>query len=152
MAGGVCGGLAEYLDADATLVRLATVVLTLCFPPLFLAYLLAWIIVPAGPEMEAEVVSPGAAEARPATRERSHSPQLVAGFVLVALGLFLLAERLGLFDLWVFRWIRWGNLWPLALVGLGIYLVVRGLSTSGGPPEGARSGGADPAAERPPTD
>jgi phage shock protein C len=141
MVGGVCGGLAEYLGADPTLVRLATVVLTLCFLPLVLAYLLAWIIVPAAPEGdEAGAVSP-AASPSPAAAERNRSPQLVAGFVLVALGLLLLAERLGLFDLWFFRWITWGNLWPLALVGLGLYLVYRGLA----PPEGTREEAPPPA-------
>jgi len=43
---GVCGGLGEYLQLDPTLVRLIWLGCTICFPPLLLAYLAAWIIVP----------------------------------------------------------------------------------------------------------
>jgi phage shock protein C len=139
MAGGVCGGLAEYLETDPTIVRIAAVALTLSFPPLLLAYLLAWIIVPQGPESAATVAtSAPPVESAEASGGR-RSAELLAGLVLVCLGLFLLAERLDLFDLWIFRWIRWGNLWPLTLVGLGVYLVYRGFSYSG-QREGARAG------------
>lgn len=47
MIGGVCGGLAEYFDADPTLARVIAVVLF--FLPIFpatLCYLIAWIIIP----------------------------------------------------------------------------------------------------------
>jgi phage shock protein C len=48
---GVCGGLAEYLGVDSTLVRLVWVILTI-FPGAFvlgiLVYLIAWFIMPEG--------------------------------------------------------------------------------------------------------
>jgi len=45
MLGGVCGGLARYLDVDATLVRIGFVLLTLSgVSPL--AYLVLWVVVP----------------------------------------------------------------------------------------------------------
>ena len=50
--GGVCGGLAAFLDADATLVRLAAAILAIVPGVIVLgviAYLLAWYIVPASP-------------------------------------------------------------------------------------------------------
>jgi phage shock protein PspC (stress-responsive transcriptional regulator) len=43
---GVCGGLAQYLGVDSTFMRLIWVVATVCLPPLVLAYIAAWIIVP----------------------------------------------------------------------------------------------------------
>lgn len=48
---GVCGGLAEYLDADPTIIRLATVVVAILtgFFPLFFGYILAWMIIPHRP-------------------------------------------------------------------------------------------------------
>jgi phage shock protein C len=49
---GVCGGIAEYLNVDATIVRLVWAVLSLIPGCIFggvLAYLLAWIIVPKAP-------------------------------------------------------------------------------------------------------
>jgi len=44
--GGVCGGLARYLVADSTFVRLVWLIATICFPPLLLGYIAAWIILP----------------------------------------------------------------------------------------------------------
>ncbi|NJK80442.1 MAG: PspC domain-containing protein [Chloroflexaceae bacterium] len=50
MLGGVCGGLAKYLGADSTLVRLAfAVFLFLGLSPL--VYILLWIIMPLEPAM-----------------------------------------------------------------------------------------------------
>lgn len=46
MIAGVCGGIAEYLDVDPTLVRLAWVLVTFAGGAGLLAYLIAWIIVP----------------------------------------------------------------------------------------------------------
>jgi phage shock protein C len=45
--GGVCGGIAEYFDADPTLVRLAWVVLSIISVGVgVLGYLIMWIITP----------------------------------------------------------------------------------------------------------
>lgn len=43
---GVCGGLAEYLEIDATLVRVAWLLLVLCAGVGLLAYLICWILFP----------------------------------------------------------------------------------------------------------
>jgi phage shock protein C len=55
---GICGGLAQYLGADPTFVRLIWLVAILCFPPLLLGYIGAWIIVPKeAPRLAAPVQS-----------------------------------------------------------------------------------------------
>jgi len=46
MIAGVCGGLAEYLDADPTIVRLITALAIVFTGVPALAYLVAWIIIP----------------------------------------------------------------------------------------------------------
>src|ERR1700722_18838074 len=49
---GVCGGIAEYMNADPTVVRLIWVVLSVVPGGLvggLVAYLLAWIIIPKAP-------------------------------------------------------------------------------------------------------
>lgn len=53
MLGGVCGGLAEYFDTDASLVRLVFVGLCLltAILPMVLFYLIAWIVVPTEPKV-----------------------------------------------------------------------------------------------------
>lgn len=49
MLGGVCGGLAEYFNTDATLIRVLFVVLTVLGGAGPLIYLAMWIIVPNQP-------------------------------------------------------------------------------------------------------
>ncbi|HET6273936.1 MAG TPA: PspC domain-containing protein [Bacteroidota bacterium] len=46
--GGVCGGIADYLAVDATVVRLVVVILAIItgFLPFTLGYLVAWAIIP----------------------------------------------------------------------------------------------------------
>lgn len=48
--GGVCGGLAEYFEVDATLVRIIMFVLILCASMGIWIYLIAWIVAPKQPE------------------------------------------------------------------------------------------------------
>ena len=57
---GVCGGLAAYLDVDATVVRLIWVALSVVPGGLVggaLAYFLAWIIIPKAPEFASSATS-----------------------------------------------------------------------------------------------
>jgi phage shock protein C len=48
MLGGVCGGVAEYLDIDVSIVRLLFVAIWLisAFIPLGIFYIIAWIVIP----------------------------------------------------------------------------------------------------------
>lgn len=48
MIAGVCGGLADYLDMDANLMRLLFVAIALltALLPMVIFYIIAWIIVP----------------------------------------------------------------------------------------------------------
>ncbi|MDO4280354.1 MAG: PspC domain-containing protein [Peptococcaceae bacterium] len=50
MLAGVCGGIAEYFDADPTLVRLGWVIFTLCYGAGILAYIICAIIMPQSPQ------------------------------------------------------------------------------------------------------
>lgn len=49
---GICGGLAEYLETDPTLIRLIFVLLLFVtgFAPMVVTYLIGWIIIPINPE------------------------------------------------------------------------------------------------------
>ena len=58
---GVCGGLAEYLEVDSTIVRLVWAILTIVPGAIFLgilAYLVAWFIMPRAPLPAAETAVP----------------------------------------------------------------------------------------------
>lgn len=49
--GGVCGGIGEYLDVDPTFVRIVWTFLALTGVGI-LAYLVAWIVMPAGADSD----------------------------------------------------------------------------------------------------
>jgi phage shock protein C len=49
MIGGVCAGLAQYLNTDPTVVRLIFVLLTLAGFSGLLIYIIMWLIVPVRP-------------------------------------------------------------------------------------------------------
>ena len=51
VAGGVCSGIAHYFDIDPVIVRLVMVVLLLCGVG-FIAYLIAWAVIPAAKSRE----------------------------------------------------------------------------------------------------
>lgn len=44
--GGVCMGLAKWLEVDVSIIRVLTLVLALCCGTGFLAYLIAWAVIP----------------------------------------------------------------------------------------------------------
>lgn len=64
---GVCGGFAEYLDVDSTLIRLVWVMLVLFGGWGLLAYLIAWIIMPEERALEPAPVAAPAQAPQPAT-------------------------------------------------------------------------------------
>ncbi len=47
--GGVCGGIAEYLGIDSSLIRLGWILLTFLGGSGILAYLIAWMVIPENP-------------------------------------------------------------------------------------------------------
>lgn len=53
---GVCGGIAEYLDIDSTLVRLGWVLFSLAGGAGVLGYVLAMIIIPQPPRYNANII------------------------------------------------------------------------------------------------
>ena len=108
MIGGVCGGLGEYLNVDPTIMRLAAVLLIFADGIGLIAYIIAWIIVPRNPEMEAEVVAP----------ERSELNRLLPGLALIIVGSIFLLNN-------VIPWFHFGRLWPLVLIVLGIVILAK---------------------------
>lgn len=108
MIGGVCGGLGEYLNVDPTIMRLVAVLLVFANGIGLLAYIIAWVIIPRNPEIEAEVV----------VTERSELNRLLPGLALIVLGLVFLLNTL-------IPWFRFRYLWPLILIVLGIFILIK---------------------------
>jgi len=62
---GVCGGLAEYLEIDPTLVRLAWVMTVLFAGWGLLGYLVAWLVIPEEPLFQTSPASARGVQAAP---------------------------------------------------------------------------------------
>ena len=52
---GVCGGIGKYLEIDPTIVRIVFLILAVVYGCGILAYVAAWVIVPAEPVEEPEI-------------------------------------------------------------------------------------------------
>jgi len=140
--GGVCGGLGEYFNIDPTLVRIIYILVTVATGILLglALYIVLWLIVPSEAsvgksirESMRENVDEMAQSARdigngvgatlrrtPEEGPRRIEPEALAGLILVVIGLvFLLAN----FDL--LGWFRWGRLWPLVIIVIGLLLLLR---------------------------
>jgi phage shock protein C len=121
MLGGVAGGLAKYLDVDPTLVRLAFVALFFAAGAGFLAYLVAWIVIPEESGAADAAASPPVGTEVDSDRRAGgagRGARLVVGAVLVTIGVFLLLDW-ALPDLYHF-------VWPAAVIALGLGLLAYG--------------------------
>ncbi len=135
MIAGVCGGLAEYLNADPVWIRLFFILLLVATGFGFWAYLILWIIVP---EEGRETTTPGETvqanvqEMADRARELGQSIQRgiqgersrtesgpTSGTVIVGVGFILLGAFLLLNQLNLFWWLRWDVMWPLAIIFVG---------------------------------
>lgn len=112
---GVCGGLGEYLGVDAVLVRIAALILLFAGGAGFVLYVIGWIVMPEKPV----TLTDGEAAAAPAATGERTSGALVLGLVFVALGAFFLIDN-------AFPdFLSWNYIWPVALIGVGLAVILR---------------------------
>ena len=134
---GVCGGIAEYLQVDPTLVRVFFVVGTIITGGLgLLGYIVLIVLMPLpgqpAPFVKQAGVSTTTVDA--ATGETIQTPVVPApvdpeaaerrratfGYVLIALGAVFLFANAG-----VFRIVRWDLAWPLVFIAIGVLLLAQ---------------------------
>lgn len=115
--GGVCAGLANYFDMDASLLRLLLAFMILFAGTGFWLYIILWIVMPAG-----NVFQPTAETIDAVMNDASPNPQinkgsLVVGLILIGLG------ALGLIHRFVPAF-NWQMVWPIILIVLGLVLLI----------------------------
>ncbi len=117
--GGVCGGLANYLNIDPVIVRILFVLLAVFGGSGILVYIILWIVIPEQVYTfgtEESTTEPVKVEEVQETEKKRGKNTLIAGVLLIAFGLLILADRLiPAYDLWDF--------WPLILVAAGVLLI-----------------------------
>lgn len=133
MIGGVATGLARYFDIDVSIVRLIFLFMALGEGAGVLVYLVMWLILPPAAQIDEttwqENVRMGAAE----MRNRAHwagdeigqamghgdsKTVMIVGGALVAIGVLMVLRNF-------VPWLGWTTLWPVALIGLGIVMLLR---------------------------
>ncbi|MCX7667336.1 MAG: PspC domain-containing protein [Atribacterota bacterium] len=119
--GGVCGGIAEYLETDPTVVRLVAVLLILLAGSAIVAYLIAWIVIPEKPKEE-EIGFPREGGNRQ-EEEKKGNRQILA-WILLVIGILWLSQTFSHF--W-FRFIPHPGqiLFPLILVVGSVILLLK---------------------------
>lgn len=138
MIGGVCGGLAEYLRIDSSLVRLFFILLALGGSGIgVMVYLLLWIIVPSedqkretslqdtvrsGSEEIAERARLVGDDLRNMVKNPNPQARLLIGVSLLVLGIVFLLQNLEL--PWL-HWLDFDVIWPILLILGGIALLIR---------------------------
>ena len=145
--GGVCGGIAEYLAVDATLVRVVFVFTAFLTAGLFvLAYIVLLVLMPQPGQpapfttstpppaatdttATARMDPEGSTPTSPATvtpvdpavhAAEAERRRMAFGYILIAIGVAFLLSNAG-----VFRFVQWQFLWPLVLIGIGVLFLVQ---------------------------
>ncbi|PLK42905.1 PspC domain-containing protein [Emticicia sp. TH156] len=124
--GGVAQGLAEYFNTDVTLIRVVFVLLLFTPFPAVLTYIILWIVLPVkDPYVFTAPASTGTINSETSNyttmSSRNQNNNLVGGAILIILGIIFSFNTLFHINLW--RYI--GQMWPLILVGLGVWLIVK---------------------------
>lgn len=116
MIAGVCAGLADYLNMDPVLVRLAFVVLLFASGVGLPIYLVLWLIMPEGNGETA--ASPSTLKVEVGEENGRVSQPVTIGAILLLLGFYFLFREIG----WL-AWLHGGIIWPLIIIGFGLYLI-----------------------------
>ena len=112
---GVAGGLAEHLDIDSTLVRVAFVVLGFASGIGLIAYIVLALVMPEAVEGAAPVEDSMPDTEAEARTKRNRN--LIGGLLVIIGVVFLLLQ------LEFLSWLRWSLIWPLIVIGAGVALI-----------------------------
>jgi len=121
--GGVAGGIAEYLDMDATIVRLLWVLVALfTFGVAFWIYVALWVFLPIGDNTRGQVAKPAI--------ELSQKALSIIAWALIALGVLWLLSNFGILPtIWagfsVILKIAGLLFWPLVLIAGGWLILTK---------------------------
>lgn len=118
--GGVCAGLAEYFNIDATIVRIIAILLIFADGVGVIGYLIAWVIVPRRPiDTAMEVVQPETVPEKKPENNGAGLNIMIPGAILIVIGLLFLIKN----NWW--WWFDLGDLWPVLLIIIGILMLIK---------------------------
>ncbi|WP_130805895.1 PspC domain-containing protein [Senegalia massiliensis] len=117
---GVCGGIADYFEIDSSIVRLVWALTIFIGGTGVFLYIIAAVILPRDREVTGYSNSNHVeGEHTNYNRKDNSNSKRTLGLILIGVGIFLFFRRF--FYIFDFEYI-----WPLILVGLGVFLIVKG--------------------------
>lgn len=125
MIAGICGGIATYIGIDSVIIRALFFFLILASGIGILIYMILWFIMP----LESNSSSSGANVIQDNIEEMGQTVTNQfgklghpgsGGVLLILLGAYFLFNQLGLL-----HWLHGGVFWPLLIVGVGAYLLIK---------------------------
>ncbi len=117
--GGVCAGLAEYFNIDATIVRIIAILLIFADGVGFIGYLIAWIVVPRRPmDTAMEVNQPETLSQGKTGDDATGLNIMIPGAILIIIGIIFLVKN----SWW---WFDFGDLWPILLIVIGVLMLIK---------------------------
>ena len=115
---GVCGGIAEYFNADPVLIRIIFVLFFFFGGSAILAYIIGIVIMPVRPaDIKAKIKSKKETESIP----QSNKNTLLIGAIFIIIGIFFLMGNIPFFNIYYY-WIKrhfWDILLPSILILIG---------------------------------
>lgn len=117
--GGVCAGLADYLNLDIALVRVLFVVAAFCGSFGFWLYIILWIVIPSQKvlnfnNMQQEETT---IDITPDEKRGSNKGAITISIILIVIGLIALMDNFLYID-WIWK------LWPVILIALGVVIII----------------------------
>lgn len=118
---GVCSGLADYFNIDATVVRILFIIAFLFLSFGFWLYLLLWIFIPQKPFGNTSNNNQygDTIDITPNNDGKSSNSAIVSSAILILLGTILLINNFYPIN---FSWLR--RLWPVLLIIAGILIII----------------------------
>ncbi|MCQ2322227.1 MAG: PspC domain-containing protein [Bacteroidales bacterium] len=117
--GGVCAGLADYLNLDVALMRVLFVVAALCGSFGFWLYIILWIVAPSqkvlnfnNTQQEKSTI-----DITPDEKYGGHKGAVIISIILIVIGLIALMDNFLYID-WIWK------LWPVILIVLGVVIII----------------------------
>ncbi len=124
---GVCGGIAEYFDADPVLIRIIFVLFFFFGGSAILAYIIGVVIIPVKPSREIKDTDD---LKNNKTIPVSNKNTLFLGIIFIIIGIFFILGNFPIFNAYYY-WIKrhlWDILLPSILILIGISIIIKSTS------------------------
>jgi phage shock protein PspC (stress-responsive transcriptional regulator) len=113
---GVCGGFAEYLGIDPTIIRILFVIALFQWGFGILAYIICTIIIPVSPISNSnEYIYDNT---NYSSCYNSKTTRIIIGIFLVVIGVISILEKL-------FNWFDFDLIWPITLISIGFLILTK---------------------------